>query len=187
MPLDWVSALASCQMDSANAGTDCYPVLGYILAYYPSLLRKDKDVRQWLDYNNVLVLCKMIATSMKSTMDNGDCVFYLGEWEKFALDSSELYLSGSQTRALKAIQNENKSAGGGTRVWLILVSIGTGVIAIVGTTLLLRKWRLMRMSREIVEVGQKEPAMAPQEQEKEALLEGNQGPIKCHLYLCQIN
>ncbi len=133
------------------------------------------------------VLRETIAASVKSSIDNSDRVFYLGDREMFALDSPELYLAGSQTRALKAIQNEDESAGGDTRVWPILVGVGAGAIAIAGAVLLLRKRRSMRMRRKIVEVGQEEPTVAPQEQEEEPLLEGNQGSIKFHLYLCQIN
>ena len=164
MPLDWVSALTSCRMDSSDARTDCYPILGYITAYYPLLPSEDEDVRQRLD-DDVSVLRETIAASVKSSMDDSDRVFYLRDREMFALDSPESYLAGSQTRALKAIQNENKSAGGGTRVWTILVGVGVGVIAIAGAALLLRKRRSMRMRREIVEVGQEEPTVAPQEQE----------------------
>ena len=77
MLLDRVSASASCKMESADAGTDCYPISGHITAYYPSPSSEDEDVRRL--YDDVSVLRKTIAASFKSAMDDSDRVFYLGD------------------------------------------------------------------------------------------------------------
>ena len=188
VPSDRVSASVSCKMESSDAGTDFYPISGHITAYHPSPSSEDEDARRL--YDDVSVLRETITASVKSAMDDSDRVFYLGDREAFAFDSSESHLTGSPTRAKGAVRNGNESASGGgsdrggAPIWPVLVGVGEGVVATAGAALLLKKRRSERTRREIeenqreavvdytdVEVGQEEPTVAPQEEEETATLE----------------
>jgi len=127
-PQDTISSSSSCKIEDAalTTETECYPVTGYITAYYPS--SGDVDADEASMYQTVTSSVESAMDESVLVTDTTHAVYYLGDRDTFAFDSAESYLGGQ--------------TGNTTSWWMIIVGTGVGLmVAVAFAAILFKKKR----------------------------------------------
>lgn len=149
-PPDKVSSTSSCTIEDATFATetDCYPVTGYITAYY-SPSSGDENVNN----DDESAVHQTVADSVKDAMDESVLVsdttkgvYYLGDRDTFTFDSSESYLK----EGAPAPESSKDDTSSSTPIAGIIGGVGAGLVAVALVAVLIKKKRSKKNSDEDV-------------------------------------
>ena len=173
-PSDTVSISSSCKIEDATTETECYPISGYITAYYISSRDEsssiDEDVRRLDEFDDSNIQ-DTITNSVKSAMDDIEQVYYLGDRDTFSFDTVESYLGEQPSIAERDVETNSPS----NPWWPILVGASVGLVAMAGVAVLYKKRKSNKDDDEPVVVESADEDLeqqgGPQEEQQEDHIE----------------